>query len=64
MNYNELGGDEMDLRKLRDEHKMTQSEVARKVGVSLMSYQLWERGVMNPSEQNKEKLEKLFKVNK
>ena len=54
----------MDLRKLRDEHKMTQSDVARKIGVSLMSYQLWERGVMNPSEQNKEKLEKLFEVKK
>lgn len=52
----------MDFKKRRKELKLTQSEVAKKVGVSLTSYQCWERGVMNPAGKNKKKLYKLFGI--
>jgi transcriptional regulator with XRE-family HTH domain len=50
----------MELKKLRKERKLTQGDVARLVGVSMMTYQLWERGHMNPSAENLEKLKKVL----
>lgn len=52
----------MDFKTKRKELKLTQSDVAKKVGVSLTSYQCWERGVMNPAGENKKALYKLFGI--
>ena len=52
----------MDFKTKRKELNMTQTEVARQVGVSLTSYQCWERGVMNPAGDNKKNLYKLFGI--
>jgi len=41
---------------------MSQSDVARAVGVSLMTYQLWERGNMNPNPENKAKLYEVLDI--
>jgi len=54
-----MGGDILDIKSLRLEKKLTQIDVAKKVGVSLTSYQLWERGVTTPTEEN---LKKLYEV--
>ena len=48
------------LKQLRKEKGMTQTEVAVAVGVSLTSYQLWERGAMKPNPENKKKLDKVL----
>jgi transcriptional regulator with XRE-family HTH domain len=53
----------IDLKNLKTERKameMTQIEVAKKVGVSLTTYQLWERGVSKPNEENLVNLKKVF----
>lgn len=52
------------LKKIRTELGMTQVEVARKVGVSLSGYLLWERGVSNPTPENEKKLRKVLKLDK
>ena len=54
----------MDIRKLRNELKITQSELAVKCGVSLTTIQLWERGVSTPKEENLIKLKEVLKVGK
>lgn len=46
----------MDIRKRRKELKLTQIELAKRVGVSMMTVQLWERNVTRPSEENYQKL--------
>ena len=46
----------MDIKKLRKEKGMTQIEAAIKSGVSLTTFQLWERGVTTPNEENMKKL--------
>jgi len=53
-----------DLKKTRQELGMTQVEVARKVGVSLSTYLLWERGAGKPNEDNAKKLEKVLNQEK
>lgn len=50
----------MNLRARRKMLGISQIELASKVGVSLMAYQLWERGVSEPKEENKEKLERVL----
>lgn len=50
-----------DLKMLRTKRKLTQMDVCIKVGVSLLTYQLWERGITTPNEQNYEKLNEVFK---
>ena len=52
----------MDFKTKRNELKMTQTDVAKHVGVSLTAYQCWERGAMNPLGENKERLYKLFGI--
>jgi transcriptional regulator with XRE-family HTH domain len=52
----------MDLKKIRLEQGMTQTQVAAAVGVSLTAYLLWERGVGKPTEENKEKLYKTLGI--
>lgn len=49
------------LKEIRKSLGKTQTEMALKVGVSLMAYQLWERGVSTPSEENMPKLESAIK---
>jgi len=46
----------MDWKQRRKELGLTQLEVAKACNVSLMTYQLWERGAMNPNEENFKKL--------
>jgi len=46
----------MDWKQRRTELGLTQLAVAKACNVSLMTYQLWERGAMNPNEENFKKL--------
>ena len=52
-----------ELKKIRNEKGFTQTHAAKECGVSLVTYQLWEKGISEPKPENKIKLEKLFKVN-
>jgi len=49
------------IKKLRKEQGLTQTELARKVGVSIKTIYLWENEVQDPSEDNLEKLKELLK---
>lgn len=52
------------IEELRERRKIlgiSQIELAKKVGVSPLSLQLWERGVIKPNEINAEKLEKVLR---
>jgi transcriptional regulator with XRE-family HTH domain len=42
--------------------KLTQTDVAIAVGVSLVTYQLWERGVTTPTPENQKKLDKILRI--
>ena len=53
-------GENMNLLKLRTLKGFTQVDVAKKVGCSLTSYQLWEKGVTTPTEENQEKLKQVL----
>lgn len=48
------------LKEKRKALKMTQTEMAIAVGVSLTTYQLWERGVSTPNDENMESLKKVL----
>lgn len=48
---------ESELRRRRKMLKISQIELARMVGVSLVTIQMWERGAATPKPENKEKLE-------
>jgi transcriptional regulator with XRE-family HTH domain len=48
------------LKQLRLNKKLTQTDVAIMCEVSLTSYRLWEIGVQKPTSQNLEKLKKIF----
>lgn len=52
----------MNLLELRKQKGLSQVQVAREVGVSINAYINWERGVMNPNIENKQKLEELFEL--
>ena len=49
-----------DLRKRRKALGLSQMELAKLVGVSLLTVQIWERGVSEPKPENKEKLEQVL----
>ena len=49
-----------DLRKRRKALGLSQMELARLVGVSMLTIQTWERGVSEPKPENKEKLEQVL----
>lgn len=51
----------MDIKKLRKSKKLTQVQVAKAVGVSITSFQLWEQGVTTPNAENMQKLIKVLK---
>lgn len=48
------------LRDYRRDSGKTQVEMARECGVALMTYQLWERGGMRPSEKNMKKVMRII----
>ena len=50
----------MDLFKLRTQKGYTQADMAKAVGCSVYSYQLWEKGVTTPTEENQKKLEEVL----
>lgn len=50
------------LKEIRLERKMTQLEVSKEVGVSIMSYQGWERGGFKPNSENLKKLSEVLEV--
>jgi transcriptional regulator with XRE-family HTH domain len=56
-------GDYMEnLKELRKAAKLTQMDLAVKVGVSLMTIQLWERQVTTPKEENLNKLKEALNI--
>jgi DNA-binding XRE family transcriptional regulator len=53
---------ERDYKSLRLALGKTQADMAREIGVSLLTYQLWERNVSNPNPENKIKLFKALEI--
>ncbi len=51
---------ETELRKRRKALGLTQMDLARLVGVSLVTIQTWERGIGTPKPENLEKLEEVL----
>lgn len=47
----------MNLYKIRKELGISQVAMASEIGVSVNTYIMWERNVMNPNEENQIKLE-------
>lgn len=52
----------MNLKEQRVKKGMTQVDVAKAVGVSLVTYRLWEESASTPKEENKKKLIKVLDV--
>lgn len=50
------------LKARRKELKLTQREIANKLGISFQSYSGWERGIKKPSKERVKKLEEILKV--
>lgn len=48
------------LKKARLERELTQIDVAKAVGVSLVSYRNWEDGVTTPKDENLARLEQVL----
>jgi transcriptional regulator with XRE-family HTH domain len=52
----------MNIKEERKKSKISQIDLAAKVGVSLTTIQLWERGAMNPNEENYKRLLEALKI--
>ena len=52
------------LKARRKELKLTQKEIAEKLGISFQAYSAWERGVKEPSKEKVAQLEDILKVPK
>ncbi len=50
------------IRQLREQYKMTQTGLAKKLGISRSSVNAWEMGISVPSTQYIVELSQLFKV--
>lgn len=50
------------IKELRKAANLTQMDLAVKVGVSLMTIQLWERKVTKPKEENLNKLREALNI--
>jgi len=50
----------MKLKEARKKEGMTQADVCRILGVSLVTFQIWEKGIGYPNAKNAEKLRNLF----
>ena len=58
-----VGGETMEnIKQLRENKGYTQMDLAVKVGVSLTSVRMWEKGVSTPKPENKDKLEKVLDI--
>ena len=51
-----------EIKKIREERKMTQVEVSRLCGVSLAGFRVWENGGGIPSPKNLEKLKEVLGI--
>lgn len=49
-----------ELRRIRKEKGLTQPQVAVAIGVSVYTYQLWEKGVTTPKPENMQKLKQVL----
>ena len=52
------------LKARRKELKMTQKDIADRLGISYQAYSIWERGVKQPSKEKVKKLEQILNVQK
>jgi len=52
----------MDFKKARELLNLTQVDVSKAVGVSVVSYRLWENGGGKPNEENLKKLKKVLEL--
>ena len=52
----------MNLKEERKRLQLTQMDMAERVGVALLTYQLWERGIQTPNPENMEKLKEVLNV--
>lgn len=52
----------MTLKEKRIAAGMTQLDVAKAVGVTEQAYRQWERGAMNPNEENAKRLDDVLKA--
>lgn len=52
------------LKARRKELKLTQREIAEKLGISFQAYSAWERGIKEPSKEKVAQLENILKVPK
>ena len=52
------------LKSRRKELKLTQREIAEKLGISFQAYSAWERGIKEPSKEKVSQLENILKVPK
>ena len=52
------------LKARRKELKLTQREIAEKLGISFQAYSAWERGIKEPSKEKVSQLENILKVPK
>jgi len=50
------------IRRIRDDHALTQEEAASRLGVGLRAWQRWEAGVSEPYRSNIERLSQVFDV--
>jgi transcriptional regulator with XRE-family HTH domain len=53
----------MNYYEIRKSLKLSQMEVAKTCGVSLITYQMWERGISTPTPENLIKLKKALQIN-
>ena len=52
------------LKARRKELKLTQKEIAERLGISFQAYSAWERGIKEPSKEKVRQLEEILKVPK
>jgi len=52
------------LKTRRKELKLTQKEIAERLGISFQAYSAWERGIKEPSKEKVRQLEEILKVPK
>ena len=50
------------LKKLRKKARLTQVDIARKLGISQQAYASWERGIKKPTQENLVKIAEIVNV--
>ncbi len=50
------------LKKLRKKARLTQVDIARKLGISQQAYASWERGIKKPTQENLVKIAQILNV--